>query len=1421
MNNLTFIQESTNFQFLSVCHYINSLGIIFSNLNLISLDERNNSIIILNTFFQYLNNSIENDESMLKLELLRRILKGSDLYGGEKNETLDMKYVDETYQYIINTALFSHYGNINGYLAGIINRRDNILYSLFKKNVFQHFSQNYTSQDYCWTRNENIKLTSLTIEKVFNDYIWSIFPPPEDNNMEIIDLNYIYAMIGLKIVRSINGDIKNQTFQSYILISRAIEFQIFTNETKQLALELFSMPALFYYAYKFKVEFQNFNLNFSNEFWFEVYENFFFFLNIQIQKSINGEIKKSLHYKFQKKFEKLKSRTYIAAEIIYLICDYSNIAQVSPIYIYIYKTAQWLLKYILPDNCRDIPDLEEYYNLQFSDIVKIYNEIEQNSLEQVLKDGNLIEKMDINTTVELAIVPDYPMYYTTIPPTPRKVNSDIYLIFAIKNNKPDYYAIKQENNSLTLLKSNNNEQEFAKAIANDSTLKMQLHSFAPNLKNSNENYKGFIKRIADIKTKQFKNGLVNYYNEPTDIEKIFDFLKSLVPFYTCIQSIRINNKAQAALSCSIDIMSFLPMAGVGTKYSSILWSSLTAEMITREFLSVSRQIIKLPITTGLFHIYKSVMQTFGKNFFIKNFFKDLTIASLRTLDPGFELIYQVSKFSYRLLGKLFHSLPLRMKIIPEIKNLLSISKNINKNLLPYMELSSKIVKEDNFKIIRYIYPGGLNYFGPTCISSFGKIAELRTIEGNPFQVPVIPIREIDKISYREYNPKTDKISDDKLEMQNDILRRIIPYLNLDSNVKITRNYIVNYNTVHWKKKVLHNLEGENLNHGEINQGEILRGNPIVEEINHREILRGDSNNDPIINSDSENISKNDETSVRKDNKRVELEKIDFIPEKKIKLESKLSINDLDNIPGTSKQINTNLNWYLSDNVPKFHNNFVTSLMVFKKKGLSVFKINEKINKFFHLSVTKLAFLQINRISYLPKPIELWCKKIVINRPKLITYLKKQKGSTFFFNDITLLNDKEPIQSTNKINQFSHEIEIWYRIKFDSEYGIVYLSELDKQFQGDFITFSDVFFKVTDTYFLNNKNNILIIEMKSKTLTRENWLTNRNNNLLQLTQLKDNYSSRMKIIENAANIMVENVPLCTYHIAEEILTSYILKLQSSSTLVPTYEQFAKDYYNNMDILEFYQNFKIKNWKYIDDLLYERNLDKIENLNEATRRIDIIYDLYYEQPVDIVFDKYKKLINYQEQIRFEDYYVIYSHSHNMLTYNKNNNRRYTAAIYRMALKQCNENWISESIKIYLGEILTDDAYKIEAKRKIKEHITFLEIKQFSKNREMELDIIKSRAITSKQKLLLYEIEIKNQAGIMNINQILENVNRNHFVMPKLKFVIDDVKLDGIHQDVLLLKMHDFEIPTENRMVDIANDLDKLYATTTEYYFTEKRN
>ncbi|XP_051171650.1 uncharacterized protein LOC127288305 [Leptopilina boulardi] len=814
MNNASiFIQQSSNFQFLSVCHYINIFGIYFYNNDLITLDERNQTIPVLNTLFEYLNKF--DNEYEVKLKLLKKVLKGSDLYGGEENETLDMKYVIETYQYIISTALFSQYGNINGFLAQIINKANNVNFSALKKTVQESLSQNNISRDYCSPDDNNYKLTQLTIKKVFDDHIWPVFPQPEQE-MSIMEVNYIYAMVGLKIVRSVSSDITNLTFREYVLIARELDLQDFNNQTYEMVLKLFSTPALFFYAYHQKDKFQKIDhLTQNNEFWIEAYEFLFSHISSTMLQIVQKDIINSLHYKLENKISAIKSRTFIAIDILKAYCDYENYGQVSLVVIEMYKTLyHWILKLVLPKRCLeyDLPELEQRYQDQFTSIQNMYNAIERDAIKQVIIDGELMKKMNSNATVMLAQVPTYPQRCTFCSPTPRKANDGIYLLFGIKEeNKKSFYALKQDDNVLSLLKSSDNEKEFAKAVANDSSLIMEIAIFSKTLKQDNEDYRGFINRVADIKTTQFINKLKNYYYDEAIGEKFLNVIKCLIPFYSCIEDAKAGNIVESAFSCTLDVLSLLPIANLVTKYAMKLSSSFSIQygkmhLITNT-LARAGNFQKFSKLTMLNQISQIAIRTIGREIITKSFFKDLAVASLQTLDPGFEIFYHVGRFGSQVLGKLFRNMISSFKSIPSLKNSILLLKSLLKSLKQNMHLSTYrtglvpmvLAELNDYNVVRYFYPGGLNFFGPTCVESLGTIAELRSIEEYPFQIPVIQVNSPGEISYKQFIPKNGKVINTKLQKNNDDILHRVGYLlyemaNEGYNINRIHNYHVYHNT---------------------------------------------------------------------------------------------------------------------------------------------------------------------------------------------------------------------------------------------------------------------------------------------------------------------------------------------------------------------------------------------------------------------------------------------------------------------------------------------------------------------------------------------------------------------------------------------------------------------------------------------------
>ncbi|XP_051175295.1 uncharacterized protein LOC127290635 [Leptopilina boulardi] len=1343
-----FVQHSPNFQFLSVCHYITTLGVIFYNKGLIRLNERNQTVPVLNTYFKFLNNS--NNVIETKLQLLQTILKGTDLYGGDENETLDTKYVDETYQYIINNALFSHYGNINDYLAKIINKADNTSYFTLMKTIKQEFFNNYTSIDYCSKTNKSPKLNFLSAKTIFLEYILPIFPEPENKDMNIMEVDYLYAMAGLKIVKSILGETLNASFGDLISITREIDLQkAYGNETYEIMLNVFSTPALFFYASKEKETFrEKYQISSNIEFWTEAYKILFSYINTRMNNFVHQFFDNILLYKLEKEMKELKNRRLLAKTILEKHCPIPYFKKHENEYVTNYMSYyHFFIKISVLSGCSviNLPELQVVYENQFNNIRKTYNEIQKIRIKKFIVENNFEEKLKSNVTVKVARVL-YDISFVSVfihiilPSITHKVkkqqiNNDIYVLFSIQkeNNKPEFYAIKEENKNLTLLTNSRNEQNFSKAVTNLLSFPIEDGEYYTILEKSNANSEAFAERIAEIKTTQFVNQLMEDYKNETTKEKVFTFVKVLVPFYNCIENIIAKNIKDAVTSCSLDVLSLIPVAGLAANYATKITTSLATRL--GEKYVISTTLSSATKFNSLFQISELITKTVAQEILTKSLLKDLSITILRVIDPGFELINSLGKFGYQKLHKIYNTMIQKIpKINTNLKLLLTtVLKKFNTNmkLSTFNGLIPKVLREENnYKLVQYYYPNGENFFGPTCMSSFGNTAELRTIEGSSLQDPVLPVKDnMNKISYRKYNPVTNEISYIKLEIgEDDLLRSNLPDL---EDTKIMP-YKVNPETQQVKGGLPTNdIPSTSKGFDQLLSPDTLP-NVDISGMDRKELLRRLM---PYLNLDGD-------TKIIKDYQVYH---------------NTIEWNKIPNNPGTSREIVPSGNTLDTSRLATelVLSNPLSRVMYGEQKYremlLSLEDLKPENWVDLHKNKDKLITLQKNLerirwnqdIEKCEMPKELWFKQ-TLDKPQIVDNLKAMKGD-FYFNDITLLTDIRPSE-INIVNKKSNSItEVRYHMTIDSQYGIVDLAAFDKSWKNQFVVYPELTFSVVNAEFKNGRD-FLLLELKQKPILKLDW---------QIYKIKYNYLlhtkeistfTRSVDIENAASLISLNTPQHRLTEMEEMLKGYILRIDPIETRVPTYEMLAKEINTVITPSEIFNEWKIKNHIFIDDVLFKKSLYQIENLEDAKKTINYIFDGIHLQNIETVFESYK-LFPIRQNMRFEDYYVLYSHFANTLPPTAPAQRKFLASLYRLALRQCDDKFTTIPKTLYRA---------VELSREELSQLLFSEyyLRRFKMNHKAfysnAQNAVKNTPRTSDLKIVvLYKLEIQNPSGIVHID------------------------------------------------------------------------
>lgn len=190
-------------------------------------------------------------------------------------------------------------------------------------------------------------------------------------------------------------------------------------------------------------------------------------------------------------------------------------------------------------------------------------------------------------------------------------------------------------------------------------------------------------------------------------QQAFEFLKSLIPFYRCFNG--------NIISCLIDVVSFIPVAGPAASLAGRFGLSL--------FRATKLGIKLLPSAALSTNIAKTIGQQALAQISLPTIYEltSLSKAAIRALDPGFELIIAVGKYSGAGLKTLFNKLRLGLSAADAIK--------LNRVLDRVLE---KIEK-----------PGAIEQ----AISHEELLTETVNLPGTNIKVPVRVVGEADRKNY--------------------------------------------------------------------------------------------------------------------------------------------------------------------------------------------------------------------------------------------------------------------------------------------------------------------------------------------------------------------------------------------------------------------------------------------------------------------------------------------------------------------------------------------------------------------------------------------------------------------------------------------------------------------------------------------------
>ncbi|XP_051159202.1 uncharacterized protein LOC127280330 [Leptopilina boulardi] len=724
----TFKNPLETVQLIPIFSYLNILSDFLFIENCLSEIDQNKPVPIVNALYEYLQEYKNNHYK--KVQLIRELLKGSDLYGAKNDEYIDDTFVNVMFDHIISSLVFDKYGNIYGFLANIFREAENPQIEEVLNRIILDLQNASFENEY----GDSATLSLLAVGRIYNDIILPLFPIPKVN-LSLLSIDYIYAQAGsmflragrintnnyIKFENNVANPTENNLFDQYLITGQVIEKLILTDEKNFEMLKTFALPALTYYVFNSKhlVDYENMaNLISNSHFWQTAYEHLFQYTS----KAFNGidiELNNDYTLKMHVALSSFQSRKSLS------------------------KTLMKQHLRSLDENKRESPDLfyrhypktfrceiqhrpsveDDYFRSQINDITQLYGTYEFQLVQEAFS-KSLMEKLGNMTVIIKLLVPLNTTAHSDFE-EPQNLSYDVLEFYFPNNNiRFEYYILKQEDYSVIITKYSDNENVFTEDIR--LYFEKLLSAATPIiLKRTDENITVFFQNLLNYKKSRFESHfkmLDNCQGENKKMKSDWwkEFGLSLVPYYPCLSDTLENNYTHICSSHNtvffykspIDISSkaiktnsrsFL--SSLGTNIKSVFLKIASSETVDE--IITNQQTFKLSITNLL-----------GETKLLKEI-------CLHIKDPAFQLTF-ISKDNIKVFEKIINSLRKKMNFsFTSVINSLSKISTLKSNLYK----SVGIIGEKNSRLIFINTLNNQSGYGYKFIflsDDVSKIAQLRT-----------------------------------------------------------------------------------------------------------------------------------------------------------------------------------------------------------------------------------------------------------------------------------------------------------------------------------------------------------------------------------------------------------------------------------------------------------------------------------------------------------------------------------------------------------------------------------------------------------------------------------------------------------------------------------------------------------------------
>ncbi|TKI05121.1 hypothetical protein [Martelella alba] len=230
-----------------------------------------------------------------------------------------------------------------------------------------------------------------------------------------------------------------------------------------------------------------------------------------------------------------------------------------------------------------------------------------------------------------------------------RLASGVELLVGRLGGETRIYALRYHDSAYALTRMDQEAQRYYPLMADggkcahdpDYQLKIFIRSDVfPLLKSPDDSLEHLAEQLIRQHRMTFATHLHHQGYERTSLEKVKDFMLSLVPLYDCLTGLEAK-KSEAALSCALDVISFLPLIGAGMglglrfmqhgvkggmlAYQAALRSLATRQTLRQAVGESGRRLFRYAVLPAAEELNRATLIQFG-------------IAGLRSMDPGVEWI---------------------------------------------------------------------------------------------------------------------------------------------------------------------------------------------------------------------------------------------------------------------------------------------------------------------------------------------------------------------------------------------------------------------------------------------------------------------------------------------------------------------------------------------------------------------------------------------------------------------------------------------------------------------------------------------------------------------------------------------------------------------------------------------------------------